>query len=347
MDRWLWWMEQVEFREPLYLLATLAALLVPLLALAPSGRMLYSSIRILPRTSSWRMRILWVPTLLLSVAVILMGIALAGPRLPDRSQRVQREGIAIMMAVDISSSMMALDLSEGPEKRTRLQAVQKVFKEFVEGSDDLGGRPDDAIGLVSFAGFADTRCPLTFDHGILVDIADSLEIVDERREDGTAIGDGLGLALERLRQAEAKSRVVILLTDGVNNRGEESPLSMAAHAETLGIKVYTIGAGTTGLADYPVRNPFTGDIELQPRRVEIDEETLEAIAERSGGRYFRATDGGSLRQVYEDIDALERTSIGEERFLNYTEYYFHFVLLALVCAAIAWLLQATALRRLP
>jgi len=225
--------------------------------------------------------------------------------------------------------------------------VKSVFREFVHGTDTLAGRPDDQIGVISFAGFADTRCPLTLDHEILMQVADSLAIVTARREDGTAVGDGLGLAVERLRASKAKSRIIILLTDGVNNRGEETPLAAADLAATEGIKVYTIGAGSQGFARVRVPDPFTGRPTLQQVEVQIDEKTLEAIAKRTGGRYFRATNAEGLRNVYGEIDKLERTKIGEERFREYTEYYRHVTALALLLAALAWLMMATVLRRLP
>lgn len=338
-------MAPLEFREPTYLLASFSAIVIVLVAFMPSGRLVFSSLKLLPAHGhTVRTRLMWLPTALLAAAAILLGIALAGPRLPDRSQRVEREGIAIMMAVDISGSMRALDLSDGDDDRTRLEAVKSVFEEFVIGEGDvLDGRPDDAIGIVSFAGFADTRCPLTLDHDILLQIARSLEIVTERREDGTALGDGLGLAVERLRASEAKSKVVILLTDGVSNRGEEAPLAAAELAATEGIKVYTIGAGTRGKAR--MKDPNNGWIRNVD--VEIDEETLQAIAQRTDGKYFRATDSAALRDVYKAIDSLERSKIGEERFREYTEYYRHFTAMALLLAALAWLLMATLLRRLP
>lgn len=338
----------LEFREPDYLYLGFLALVVIALAFAPSGRVVFSSLRLLPKHGhSFRTRLLWLPPALLAASTILLSIALAGPRLPDRSQRIEREGIAIMMAVDISSSMKALDLSEGSKERTRLDAVKSAFMDFVLGKGDQKGRPDDAIGIVSFAGFADTRCPLTLDHNILAQIADDVKIVDSRREDGTAVGDGLGLAVERLRASKAKSRVVILLTDGVNNRGEETPLAAAELAATEGIKVYTIGAGTRGLAPIRVQDPFTGREILQQVEVDIDEESLQAIAERTGGRYYRATDANALREVYKAIDGLERTKLSEERFREFTEYYAEFTAMALLLAALAWLLMATTLRRLP
>ncbi len=337
----------LEFREPLNLLFCLSGLLALAVLLWPKGRVLYSSFRLLPAHShTWRTRLLWLPTALVSMAMILLGFALAGPRLPDRSQRIEREGIAIMMAVDISGSMRALDLSEGDEEKTRLDAVKSVFKEFVSGKGELGGRQDDAIGIVRFAGFADTSCPLTLDHSILLQIADGLEIVTSRRQNGTAIGDGLGLAVERLRGSEAKSKVIILLTDGMNTGGEEMPLAATELAKAESIKVYTIGAGTRGQAFVRVPDPFTGREELRQVDVQIDEETLQAIADTTGGKYYRATDASALRQVYSDIDSLERTKLGEERFREYTEYYRLFTAIALLLAALAWLLNYSVLRRL-
>jgi Ca-activated chloride channel family protein len=334
----------LEFREPMYLLASLSAVLIIVLAYVPSGRLVFSSLRLLPQQSkTFRTRLIWLPTALLAAAAIMLGLSLAGPRLPDRSQRVEREGIAIMMAVDISGSMRALDLSDGDDEGTRLEAVKSVFEEFIVGKGDLAGRPDDAVGIVSFAGFADTRCPLTLDHDILLQIARTLEIVSERREDGTAIGVGLGLAIERLRASESTSKLFILLTDGVNNRGEETPLAAAELAAIEGIKVYTIGAGTRGSAR--MKDPNSGRIRIVD--VEIDEETLQAIAERTEGKYFRATDSAALRDVYSAIDSLERSKIGEERFREYTEYYRHFAAAGLLLALLGWLLLATIFRRLP
>ncbi|MBL4637000.1 MAG: VWA domain-containing protein [Kofleriaceae bacterium] len=338
----------LEFREPLALLFSLTALLIVLAALWPSGKVIFSSFHLLPPDSkTWRTRLLWVPTVLLGGAAVTLGVALAGPRLPDRSQRIEREGIAIMMAIDTSGSMRALDLSEGDEELTRLDAVKKVFESFIKGEGELRGRPDDAIGIVRFAGFADTRCPLTLDHDVLLKIASTLEIVTNPRENGTALGDGLGLAVERLRGSEAKSKIIILLTDGVNEGGEVTPLAAAELAAAEDIKVYTIGAGTRGQAFVRAPDPFTGRQVLRQVEVRIDEETLQAIADRTGGRYFRATDAEALKEVYSAIDDLERTDLGEERFREFTEYYRHFTALALLFAALAWLLSFSVFRRLP
>jgi Ca-activated chloride channel homolog len=341
---------RVEFREPWFLLLGVLALPVFLLARRSPGRVVFSSLSLLPaRAASWRTRLAWVPDAGLALAALCMSVALAGPRAARGESHIRREGIAIMMAMDVSGSMRALDLSDEDEEKTRLDAVKEVFQSFVAGDRDheLPGRPDDAVGMVSFAGFADTRCPLTLNHASLLEIAAQMEIVTDRNEDGTAIGDGLGLAVERLRESKARSRVVILLTDGVNNAGVESPMQAAELAKSLGIKVYSIGAGTDGVAPVRVRDPLSGEMVLRPMQVEIDEETLRAIAERTGGRYFRAQDAAGLREVYQQIDRLERTQISERRLREYDEYYRHALAAALLAAALSWLARATLFRRLP
>lgn len=330
----------LEFRNAWFLLAGLSALVVFAAARSGGGRVRFSSLSLLPAARGWRAQLDWVPDALLALAAVALSVALAGPRVPESDSRIRREGIAIMMVVDTSSSMRALDL--GPEERkTRLDVTKEVFADFVRG------RRDDAIGLVSFAGFAETRCPLTLDHRSLALIASDLEIVSRRADDGTAVGDGLGLAVERLRESTAESRVVILLTDGVNNTGVESPAGAADLAEESGIKVYTIGAGTTGMAPVEQRSPFTGEVELVPMPVEIDEKALIAIADKTGGRYFRATDGDKLRQIYAEIDRLERTEIDEITFARYRDHFALALLFGLLLALAGWLLRATVWRRLP
>lgn len=330
----------LEFRDPWYLLAALAALVVFAGSRASGGRVRFSSLLILPAERGWRARLDWLPDALLALGAVALAVALAGPRVPDESTRIRREGIAIMMVVDTSSSMRALDLSES-RRQTRLDVVKQVFAEFV------ADRPDDAIGLVSFAGFAETRCPLTLDHRSLALIAGDLEIVSRRADDGTAVGDGLGLAVERLRRSKASSRVAILLTDGVNNTGVESPAGAAELAEESGVVVYAIGAGTTGMAPVAVRSPFTGEIELRPVPVEIDEKALTAIADKTGGRYFRATDGDKLREIYAEIDRLERSELDDVSFARYRDHYGLALAAGLFLVALGWLLRATVWRRLP
>jgi Ca-activated chloride channel family protein len=326
-----------------------------LIALAPlgwwwsarsSGRVRFSSLRLLPaHAATWRTRLAWLPHALVALAVVGLAIALAGPRAGDERGKVRRDGIALVMAVDVSGSMRALDLSAKGQEQTRLDAVRAVFEDFVAGGDGLAGRPDDAIGLVSFAGYADTRSPLTLDHGNLITAARALDFPASRAEDGTALGDGLALAVERLRQFPAPSKVAILLTDGVETAGTLPARSAAELAAEQGIKVYTIGAGTTGTALVRVDMGFGS--ELRPTEVEIDEATLKDIAKRTGGAYFRATDRAALLRIYGEIDRLERTTLEQERFLAYREHYQVLVAAALIALALAALLRATLLRRIP
>ena len=340
-------MGALEFREPLLLL--LAALAVPLFLLArrAPGRVLFSSLALLPATvGSWRARFAWVPDALLALALVALVLALAGPRIGERSNQIQREGIAIMMVVDTSGSMSALDLSTPNRERTRLQAVQDVFERFVLGGGELPGRPDDAIGLVSFAGYADTAAPLTLDHENLVAVARNLEITTLREENFTAIGDALGLAVERLRESPAESRIALLLTDGVNNAGVETPAAAAELARSQNVKVYTIGAGSTGIAHMRVPNGRRGTT-LRAVAVEIDEETLRDVAERTGGRYFRADNAEALVDVYAEIDRLERTRIAEDRTRQYDEVYSAPLLAALLLSAIGWLGRSAMFARVP
>ena len=338
----------LEFREPLLLLLALLAVPVYGLSRRVPGRVVFSSLAVLPRRgSSLRSRLAWLPDAAVALAVVAMVVAAAGPRVGERFSRVHREGIAIMMVVDVSGSMQALDLSTEDRERTRLEAVQDVFGAFVLGGGGLPGRRDDAIGLVRFAGYADTAAPLTLDHENLAAAARNLAIVRERSEDGTAIGDALGLAVERLRGSTASSRVVLLLTDGVHNAGVESPATAAELARSLGIKVYTIGAGTTGLAPVRVEDPRTGRTALRAVSVEVDEAVLADIAERTGGQFFRAGDAEALTEVYGEIDRLERTRISEERFRQYEELFAIPLALGLALAALGWLTRVAVFARLP
>ena len=337
----------IEFREPALLLLALLALPVFLLARRTPGRLVFSSLRILPdEDGGWRRRLVWLPDAVLCLALVALVVALAGPRTGERVSRIQREGIAVMMVIDISSSMRALDLSTAARERTRLEAVQDVFEAFVLGNGDLPGRPDDAIGLVSFAGFADTAVPLTLDHNSLAAVARDLTTVSDRREDGTAIGDALALAVERLRESTAQSRIAVVLTDGVNNAGVESPAAAAELARSMGVKVYTIGAGTTGLAPVRVEDRFGRSV-LRSVRVEVDEAVLRRVAEVAGGRFFRVEDAAGLERVYAEIDRLERTRITEDRFRQYHELFALPLALALALLALAWLSRSALFARLP
>ena len=339
-------MAALEFREPLLLLLALLAGPLYLLARRAPGRVLYSSLALLPAAGSWRARLAWLPDLLLALALVALVLALAGPRIGERVSHIEREGIAIMMVVDTSGSMSALDLSTSVRERTRLQAVQDVFERFVLGGGDLPGRPDDAVGLVSFAGYADTAAPLTLDHENLVAVARNLEITTLREENFTAIGDALGLAVERLRESPAESRIAVLLTDGVHNAGVETPAAAAELARTQGVKVYTIGAGSSGIAHMRVSNG-RGGTTLRAVAVEIDEETLRDVAERTGGRYFRADNAEALIDVYAEIDRLERSRLTEDRTRQYEELFSLPLLAGLLLAAFGWLGRGAVFARTP
>ena len=335
----------LEFRDPALGLLLLLAPLLYLLARRAGGVVTFSSVQLLPiRSRGLRVRLAFLPDALLALAFAALVIAAMGPRIGEQFSRIQREGIAIMMVVDRSTSMQALDLD--PE-RTRLDVVKDVFERFVLGGGDLRGRPDDAIGLVGFAGYADTAAPLTLDHENLAAAARDLDFARVRGEDGTAIGDALGLAVERLRESPARSRIAVLLTDGVSNAGVETPEAAAELARSQDIRVYTIAAGSEGLAPIRVQDPFTGRTVLRQMPVEVDEATLSDVAERTGGRHFRAIDADALADVYAEIDALERTRIVEDRTRQFDEHFAVPLGLGLLLAALAWLLRASVFARSP
>ena len=348
MMSWMDWIGQLELREPWLLLSALIAVPIFLISRRATSKLGFSSLRLLPEHShTWRTRLLWVPDALIAVAAIAFAVALAGPRIPDQEITVSREGIAIMMVIDTSGSMQALDLSPQTLDRTRLQVARDVFTAFVTGDDALSGRPNDAIGLVTFAQAADSRVPLTLDHDLLAELASAIDIADEEESSRTAIGDGLNLATVRLKRSKAASKVIILLTDGRANAGEP-PEKAAENARSKGIKVYTIGVGTKS-PQAPVRvKDRSGRERIQTMRNEpLDEEMLKRIADTTQGEYFRATDAASLAQIYAQIDRLERTELDEARLVEYSEHFEGFVSAGLLLAIAGWLLSGTAFRRLP
>jgi Ca-activated chloride channel family protein len=333
----------LELRDPIFLLLALLALPVYLLAARLPATVTYSSLAIVDHAPrSLRVRLASLPAALLAASVALLAVAMAGPRVGDATSTVHREGIAIAMVVDRSGSMQARDFVRGDASASRLDVVKEVFRDFVRQP----ARADDLIGVVSFARYADGVCPLTNDHGSLLTILEQQEIVTERSEDGTAVGEGLALAVERLRTQDVRSKVAILLTDGVSNAGDITPLQAAELAVQHGIKVYTIGAGQTGWAPVPVQMPG-GGVALRRAYVEIDEETLGQIAEKTGGRYFHAADAPALAEVVEEIGRLERSEIVEVRYLEYEEHYAALVWAALGMLVTSSLLSGSVLRRLP
>ncbi|MBL9147442.1 MAG: VWA domain-containing protein [Phycisphaerae bacterium] len=287
---------------------------------------------------SWAARLRWLPTLLRSLALAFVVVSLARPVKSDSHTNVNVEGVAIQLVVDRSSSMLALDFSLNGEPVDRLTALKAVVRDFVEGSGSLEGRTNDLVGVVSFARFADSNCPLTLDHDYLLEGMRQLSVARDVREDGTAIGDGVALGVERLKDVTArkggeadeserpvgssptvKSRVMILLTDGENNAGDIDPIAAAELAQAYGIKLYTIGVGTRGVAPYPETDAFGRTYYIKVP-VTIDEELLTKMAESTGGKYFRATNTDSLRAIYAEIDSLERSKTEARRYLEYADF---------------------------
>jgi len=336
----------LEFRDPIFLAFLGLAPAVYFLSRRSGARVRFSSLKLLAQApASWRTRLLVLPPILLALASAALAIALAGPRTGEANTKVYREGIAIMLVVDRSGSMNARDFVQNDQSIDRLEVVKQVLGRFL-GLDEGGdGRPDDLIGLVTFARYADSVAPLTLDHTNLGAILNDVTIVTDRDEDGTAVGEGLALAVERLRRHKAKSKVIILLTDGVSNTGDISPGQAAELAAANHIKVYAVGAGSTGYAPFPVE--WRGQTVLRQAFVELDERTLEAVAERTAGLYFHADNLDALAQVYEKIDDLERSEIVEVRYMQYEEFYALFAGSGLLLIVASTLIAQSVLRRLP
>ena len=278
---------------------------------------------------SWRVYLLHVPFVLRVAAITLLSIALARPQLTNRWSSESTEGIDIMMALDISGTMQAEDLNPN-----RLEAAKQVASDFVIA------RPNDQIGLVVFAGESFTQCPLTTDHAVLVNLFKSVKF--GMIEDGTAIGLGLANAVNRMKNSPTKSKVVILLTDGSNNRGDIDPLTAAEIAKTFGIRVYAVGVGSHGQARVPVQTPM--GVQYMTMDSEFDETTLQNIASTTGGQYFRATDNNSLKQIYEQIDQLEKTKLRVREYAKHTDTFAPFLMAALLCLLAEILLRYFVLR---
>jgi Ca-activated chloride channel homolog len=267
-------------------------------------------------------------------AITLMIVALARPQSSASWRSVNSEGIDIVLAMDISASMLAQDL-----KPDRLVAAKAVAMEFIDE------RPNDRIGLVIFSGESFTQCPLTTDHAVVKNLFAGVET--GMIEDGTAIGQGLGNAVARIKDSKAKSKVVILLTDGVNNTGNIAPLTAAEIAKSFDVRVYTIGVGTKGRAYAPVSVDAFGNYQYDYVEVKIDEETMRKIAEMTGGKYFRATDNESLRAIYKEIDKMEKTIFEERNFTMKSEEFLPYLLLAALLLLAEFILRNTYLRSIP
>ena len=356
-------MSGFQFQDPFWLL-----LLIPLLALALLAirrqrqvAVMYSSVAILkqlPRTVALRAKRLLPWLKILGLALVI--VALSRPQFGREEFRIRTEGIAVEMCIDRSGSMQAQDFPVEGVQVNRLAAVKKVFRDFVTGGGDFAGRPDDLIGLIEFGGFADAKCPQTLDHGALLEVLKSVKIAEPVRDSrgrvlnetliqeelATAIGDAVALAVDRLKDVKAKSKVIILLSDGENTAGVVDPQDAAEAAKSFGVKIYSIGVGTTGMAPFPAEDAF-GRKHLRPRPVRLDEETLKMLAETTDGRYFNAQNTEALEQVYSEIDQLEKTETEGRLYMEYRELFQYLMLPGLACVVLEVLLSATRFRSLP
>jgi Ca-activated chloride channel homolog len=268
------------------------------------------------------------------IAFAFLIIALARPQAGSQEEEITTEGIDIILALDISSSMEAEDF----KPKNRLEVSKIVAKDFVES------RKNDRIGMVVFAGESYTQCPLTVDYGVLLNFID--DVKTRMIADGTAIGMAIANAVNRLRDSKAKSKVIILLTDGRNNAGELHPLSAAQVAEAMGVRIYTVGAGKRGTAPYPIHDPILGK-RYQMLPVEIDEDLLQNVADMTGGKYFRAVDRRSLEEVFKEIGELEKTKIEIKEFTRYEELFLIYLAVGLILLGLEIVLSNTKFRKIP
>ena len=288
-----------------------------------------------PRT--YKQYLVHAPFLLRILTFVMIVLVLCRPQTSNSWSDHTIEGIDIMLCVDISTSMLAEDL-----KPNRIEAAKKV------ASESISGRPNDNIGLTIFSGESFTQCPMTTDHAVLLNLFQSVDcdmVQKGLMQDGTAIGMGLANAITRLKDSQAKSKVIILLTDGSNNAGDISPLTAAEIAKSFGIRVYTIGVGTNGTARYPY--PVGGRIEYINIPVEIDEKTLASIARATNGEFYRATNNAKLREVYQEIDKLEKTKMNVKQYSKRYEAFAPFALLACLFLLLELLLRETLLKKIP
>ncbi len=356
-------MSGFRLQDPLWLL-----MLIPVIAFGWLGirrqrraAVLYSSVAILkelPNTLALRVKRLipWLKIFGLALVVI----ALARPQHGREEFRVRAEGISIIMCIDRSGSMLAQDFLLDEQRINRLDAVKEVFHEFVTGDGHFNGRPDDLIGLIVFGGFADAVCPQTLDHGALLEVLKSVNVAEPIRdrsgrvinaellqeEQATAIGDAVALSVDRLKDVESKSKVIILLSDGENNAGAVDPKEAAEAAKNFGVKIYSVGVGSTGMAPFPSIDLFGRPV-LRPQPVRLDETTLKMLAETTGGRYFNAQDTETLEQVYAEIDKLEKTKTESRLYTEYRELFQFWMIPGLCCVLMEVLLTTVRFRSLP
>lgn len=324
-----------EYPGLLFLLIIPALLVARYIYLELSGRRAHLRVSSIKPWKSGGSSVLSVlrhaPFVLRTIALCLIIIAIARPRSSSKIDKIDTEGIDIVLAMDVSTSMLARDF-----KPDRISAAKDIAVEFI------AQRPSDRMGIVVFAGEAYTQCPLTTDRATLINLMKEVET--GLITDGTAIGNGLATAIARMSSSDAKSRVVILLTDGVNNTGEVAPMTAAEIAKTYGVRVYTIGVGANGMAPYPVMTPWGPDV--QQMEVEIDEPLLKDIAAQTGGRYFRATDNTKLSEIYSEINRMEKARTTFDSFPIYKELFSGYALAALACLLLELIIRLL-IRRLP
>lgn len=324
-----------ENENMLWLLLVLAPMIAYYIYRTIQGRasINISSVEGLKNSKTVRFYLRHVPFLLRLCAVALLVVVIARPQTAEDKSKVNSEGIDVVMALDISGSMLARDFN--PD---RFNAAKDISAKFILD------RPSDRIGLVVFAGEAFTQVPLTTDHTTLVNMLHQVQM--GIIEDGTAIGNGLATAINRLKESDAPSKVIVLLTDGVNNSGQIDPATAAQIAADLGIRVYTIGVGSEGMAPYPAYDAW-GNMVFQQAKVEIDEQLLGQISEQTGGRYFRATDNTKLAEIYAEINKLEKAKVEVENFVRYTDVYHIFLILAVSLLLLEMVCRYVLFRQIP
>ncbi len=357
-------MSAFRFENPLAFLALL--FLLPLIARLVTRRqreaVTFSSLALLEDVpASWLERIRPIVPWLRIVGLVCVIVALARPQQGLSGFRVRTEGIAIQICLDRSVSMSAEDFTLDGEPVSRLAAVKEVIRQFAGGDNTTGlqGRPDDQLGLIAFGGYAEVRCPQTLDHDVFLDILNDVNLPEPARnadgsvipeaydlysrEGGTAIGDALATSVEQLQLSKAKSKVIVLLSDGENRSGVLSPAQATEIAKQYGVRVYCVGVGTTGRHFVRIIDIF-GNVQYQPMTLRLDEETLTRIAEETGGKYFHADNTEALLDVYREIDGLEKTSTEGAKYLEYRELCQPWLLTALLLITLEIVLQATLLR---
>ncbi len=330
------WLRHIQFAHPAFFL--LFPLLFALLywnlkkGRQKQGAMLISSVKSLGAARSWKNTFRHLPFIFRALALSCLIIALARPQIRNDEQLTNGEGIDIVLCLDISGSMLAQDFSPN-----RMEAAKNVASSFIDG------RPTDRIGLVIFSGESFTMCPLTTDRAVLK--SQLFSVQSGLLEDGTAIGDGLATSVERLQSSKAKSKVIILLTDGENNGGFIDPNAAKEIAKSVGVRVYTVGVGSEGYAQVPIQTP--GGVLMQRQKVNIDEKLLTQIASETGGRYFRAKDNESLTAIYKEIDQLEKSKIEITTYTRYSEQFFPFALAAAAFVLLEFVLRFSFFRKFP